>query len=354
VLALTGFDDGTGPALYVGGAFMTAGGVVANRIAKWNGNQWAPLGSGMDGAVRALKCFDDGTGSALYAGGTFTTAGDVAANRIAKWDGTQWAPLGSGMSGGIDTGVLALTVFDDGTGCALYAGGDFTTAGSVTANRIAKWDGNQWAPLGSGMSGGALFTSVNALRCFDDGTGAALYAGGEFTTAGGVAANHIAKWDGTQWSPLGSGMNGNMYALTVFDDGSGPALYAGGNFTTAGGVSANFIAKWDGTQWSPLGSGMNNFVYALAVFDDGSGPALYAGGGFTMAGGLVANRIAKWDGAQWAPLGSGLNGDNTFRSVLALEAFDDGTGSALYAGGFFTVAGGRPANYIAAWCCVMP
>jgi hypothetical protein len=81
--------------------------------------------------------------------------------------------------------------------------------------------------------------------------------------------------------------------LTVLDDGTGPALYAGGDFTTAGGVSANRIAKWDGTEWSPLGNGIDDWVRALAVFDDGSGPALYAGGYFSTAGGIDVNRIAR-------------------------------------------------------------
>ncbi len=47
-----------------------------------------------------------------------------------------------------------------------------------------------------------------------------------------------------QWSALGSGTNGFVRALAVFDDGTGPAVYVGGQFTTAGGVPANFIAKW--------------------------------------------------------------------------------------------------------------
>jgi hypothetical protein len=34
-------------------------------------------------------------------------------------------------------------------------------------------------------------------------------------------------------------------ALAVFDDGNGPALYASGDFTLAGGVAANYIARWD-------------------------------------------------------------------------------------------------------------
>ena len=40
-------------------------------------------------------------------------------------------------------------------------------------------------------------------------SGSTLYAGGDFTTAGGSAANNIAQWNGSSWSALGSGMGGN-------------------------------------------------------------------------------------------------------------------------------------------------
>jgi hypothetical protein len=65
-----------------------------------------------------------------------------------------------------------------------------------------------------------------------------LFVGGSFTTIGTVIANRIARWDGSTWSALGSGMNNTVRALTV----SGTTLYAGGGFYTAGGVSANAIA----------------------------------------------------------------------------------------------------------------
>jgi len=54
-----------------------------------------------------------------------------------------------------------------------------------------------------------------------------------------------------------------------------------------------------------LGSGTNSQVRALAVFDDGTGPALYTAGFFTEAGGSPANYIAKWDGAAWSTLDGG-------------------------------------------------
>jgi len=146
-------------------------------------------------------------------------------------------------------------------GSELYAGGSFTTAGGVSANRIAKWNGSSWSALGSGMD-----ATVNALAA----VGSDLYAGGDFTTAGGVSATRIAKWNGSSWSALGSGLNGTVYQLAV----SGSDLYAGGYFTTAGGVIANRIAKWNGSSWSALGSGVNNSVSAFAVESSGK---IYAG-----------------------------------------------------------------------------
>jgi hypothetical protein len=136
---------------------------------------------------------------------------------------------------------------------------------------------------------GGSFPSVYALAVFDDGGGPALYAGGSFTIAGGVGANRIAKWNGSNWSALGLGMGGpDVRALTVFDDGDGEVLYAGGSHT---------MSRWDGSSWSGLGSGMggiSRIVHALTVFDDGSGEALYAGGHFTIAGGNVSAYIAQW------------------------------------------------------------
>jgi hypothetical protein len=210
----------------------------------------------------------------------------VPANYIAKWNGSAWSALGSGINGW----VVALAV----SGTNLYAGGFFTTAGGVPATNIAKWDGSAWSALGSGIvcayHSDYDYSSVQALAV----SGTDLYAGGAFTTAGGVPATNIAKWDGSAWRALGSGMGGgypynanpSVAALVV----SGTHLYAGGAFTTAGGVVANGIAKWDGSACSALGSGMNNYVYALVA--DGAGH-LFVGGNFTLAGTSVSPYIAQ-------------------------------------------------------------
>ncbi|MCX5769132.1 MAG: hypothetical protein NTZ09_02485 [Candidatus Hydrogenedentes bacterium] len=47
-------------------------------------------------------------------------------------------------------------------------------------------------------------------------------------------------------------------------------IYAGGQFTRAGEVVVNGIAKWDGAAWAALGTGTYSDVYALAVDNSGN------------------------------------------------------------------------------------
>jgi len=65
----------------------------------------------------------------------------------------------------------------------------------------------------------------------------------------GIARPAVAQ--SRQWAPVGGGMNNVVWALTVFDDGTGPVLYAGGNFSAAGGVPAYRVAKWAQSSCRP-------------------------------------------------------------------------------------------------------
>src|SRR4029077_7088825 len=123
-----------------------------------------------------------------------------------------------------------MVAHDDGTGLGLFLG--VNNAGPpppATSYGVVRWRGP-----GSALErvGGhsALEPKVNALAVYDDGGGPKLYATGAFLTAGAIPVSCIAKWNGSVWQPLGSGLNGEGHALAVYDDGTGPALYVAGGF----------------------------------------------------------------------------------------------------------------------------
>jgi hypothetical protein len=319
--------------VYAGGNFNFAGGVPINNVARWDGEQWHALGGGLAGKygnviVDALAF--DSRGS-LYAGGSFEFADGQTADRIAKWDGERWSSLGSGL--GTNSGAEVWTILPDDRG-NIYVGGYLRISYGNMANGVAKWDGAEWHTLGSGMN--ADTAAVEFVCDLDWGWSGQLFAGGIFVTAGSAAANGIAQWDGAVWKGLSTAMNDTVLAIIPDDRGN---FYAAGAFTDAGGVAANRVAAGNACGWSALGAGMDDIVYALAL--DSRTNTLYAGGEFAAAGGMPARRVAKWDGSGWSPLGSGMN--------AAVRALALDSGGTLYAGGNFDSAGGVAAGHIARW-----
>ncbi|MBL8725811.1 MAG: hypothetical protein JNK49_17340 [Planctomycetes bacterium] len=307
--------------LVAGGQSFSPG--RALRIARWNGSDWQGLARGMNGPVLALGRLANGD---LVAGGAFTGAGAVAAGGVARWNGSTWSAFGAGVSGSTVSGkparVFAVATLPNGD---LVVGGNFTMAGGVPANHVARWNGTSWAPLGAGVAGPAPF--VFALAVLPNGD---LVAGGQFVTAGGVAASNLARWDGAVWAPLGAGTSsdfpltpGQVEALLVLPNGD---LVAAGGFNLAGGSRANHIARWDGSTWSPFGAGMDRALYALALLPNGD---LLAGGAMTTAGNLTAAGVARWDGAAWSGLHSGIG--TTVRALAVLPNGDVLAGGAAQA-----------------------
>jgi hypothetical protein len=240
VNAMAAFNHGTGNELYIGGAFTASGnGVFANHFIKWNGS-WSAVGGGLGPhgttgpTVYALQVFDDGTGPALYVGGVFGSAGGVPVNGIAKWDGVQWSAVGDGADL-----CVSFAVFDDGSGPALYGAATFVNTDGV----IARWNGTQWVALPH-----PLHLSPAALLAFNDGNSDALYSGGfgypigPGSTAVGKWDGH--GWT-TLGGGVSGGTN-TVQVMEAFpsNSGVGDDLFVGGGFTKAGGIPSHGLGKW--------------------------------------------------------------------------------------------------------------
>ena len=224
---------------------------------------------------------------------------------------------------GMNEAVYAFARF----GGSVVAAGAFTRAGGLPARHVAAWDGSTWSPLGTGTD-----YEVMSLLEFDGG----LVAGGAFLHAGDVPARHVASWDGAAWGPLGEGMNNHVLALAEWDG----SLVAGGLFTQADGAPAAYLARWREGRWEAI-AGLDGQVYALASFQGD----LIAGGRFARAGGEPVHGIARWDGEAWHDLAGGLFDSPSRPRVSAL--FD--LAGTLAVGGYFREAGDLPVRNLAVW-----
>lgn len=316
--------------LFAGGDGFIADGVDLGDVARFDGQRWQPLGTGVTapqsfGLGRDVDAFATFGGDLIVAG-EIDSAGGIAVDRIARWDGTQWSPigLGPGLPHRLGGTVFDLEVFQG----ELWAAGDFAITDTVTNQSwrgLAVWDGSTWRAPG-GAAGG-LGSTTSAIARALAATPSALYVGGSFTSVAGVAANSVARFDGASWSALGSGAAGNVRALAVFQGD----VYAGGDFSAIGGVSALKIARWDGSAWHALGSGIPDTsiltaVDALAVHAG----SLYLAGNFASVNGVATDSVARWDGAQVHSLG-GLFGSGATTGAFAVASWQ---GRVVYGGEF--------------------
>ncbi len=301
-------------------------------ITIWDSISWDTLKVG-NIILNAMADFN----GELYVAGDFDSIGGIAADNIAKWDGQNWSPVG----GGVSAEVLTLEVY----GSRLYAGGHFTDAYNLPLaldttfeSKIAAWDGVNWHGLVYETNSASPFYNwsglfptsgyVSSLHSFEN----ELYIGGIFgSSIGGGGLNNMATYNTVEFSAVGLGANGNVNAATDYLG----EIYFGGNFTTMNGSGANYIGAYDDFGgFYALGSGMDMPVHTLAIHDND----LYAGGDFFNAGGTLVNHVARWDGFAWKKIGAGMNGN-----VQSLITYNND----LYAIGGFNTADGNMVEGIA-------
>jgi len=314
--------------LYIGGSFTTLLGVSATNIARIDLNTFEifKLGTGCVGTVAAIKC--DNLGK-VYVGGSFTSAGGVANTaRIACWNvATQsFSAVGLGCNNNSIT-TLCIDLLGN-----LFVGGTFTTiSGVADTSRVAVWNGTAFSPLGTGCNGRVNTIAASPL------TGD-VFVGGEFASAGGVANTaRIAQWNGSSFAALGGGIpvvaNQHVNAINVDSKG---VVYFGGSFLSAGPANTTRIARWDGSQFLPLGTGCSASVYSIAILND----VVYVGGDFETASGVTVNRVARWTGSTFVGLGTGC--DSTVNALAA-------AGSSLFLSGSFSYLNNVKTRVLVRW-----
>lgn len=302
----------------------------------------------------------------LYIGGLFKHIGNRSFSNIAMWDGHDWHSLDHGLGDSdyevvdmVSYGGLLYVVYYD-----WWSGNDF----------FQTWDGTEWKDI-SGVTNGNVFTVYTANGL--------LYIGGDFSQAGGAAANNIAVGDGVNWSPLGVGVDGAVWEIAwghhdamgellfayhespdpitslpepthisvwnptgfwhVFVDDLdyflwimkpyGERLYVGGELYEIGGDPFKGIAYTDGGAFHQMG---NNSIWVGDVYAlHHNGRSLFVGGWMLFLNNLgnISGGVARKWGDAWEPLGWGVFGE-VWSDFVA-------RGDYLYVGGYFDYAGGK-------------
>ncbi len=135
--------------------------------------------------------------------------------------------------------------------------------------------------MGTGISWGTNYAAVRALLAMPNGD---IVAGGDFSTAGGVTVNAIARWNGSAWSAMGGGLTPLFYGVDSLVQTPNGDVVAGGRFQIADGNFVYGIARWNGTAWSSLRSGVQHAGQGGSFAGDVRSMAVLPNGDLVVAG----------------------------------------------------------------------
>ncbi len=318
--------DGSGGWI-VGGSFSQIGGIARNNIARVNAagqvTSWNP---NANGGVVAIAI----SGTTVYLAGAFTSIGGQFRNHIGAVDintgvYTSWNPNSDAW-----TGSIAIT------STTIYIAGNFSTVAGQSRNRIAAFDistGNltAWNPNMGSSSSGVYSIAISSNT---------VYAGGDFTTVGALTRNRIAAIDATtgiatSWNP---NCNGTVLSLLI----NGNNLILGGAFSTIGGQSRSRLAQVDLSTGFTTAFDAN--VGAGSVVDMLiNGSSLYIAGDFTSVSSTTVERygLAKID-VNTAALSNWECHSNGLVNTVLLS------GTTLLTGGNFSCIGHKRRRHAAA------
>lgn len=204
----------------------------------------------------------------------------------------------------------------------IYAGGDFSSVNGVSANRVAKWNGSIWSAMGSGVNGQVLSILVD---------------NSDNVYVGGFLTNYLVRWNGSSWVEIGASL-GNYVESLATDRANN--IYAGGPFG---------VRVWNGATWTNLTPTFSGSIFAIYHDPDPNGE-MYVGGSFLSINGVLANNIARFQESTWFPLGTTPNnGVDGFVFTIAKTSSNIFTIGGLFNNAIQSSGSVIPVNNICQW-----
>ena len=306
-------DLGSGTRLFATGTLIHAPD-TGYAVIGWDGQDWSVVGDELNLGARRLAFGQIAGGEpTLYVAGNFTETDGEANSGVVGLTASGWVSLGGGLADAQGRpSIEAIALHDDGSGVALYSGAPYDPVNSNFENSVVRWDGHSWSRVGAEFYNSGDSVIIFALISADLGDGPKLYAGGWFHGLGNVAA-----WDGEDWLPLGDGLSFTVKTLAKVDTPEGPRLAAAGDIFTDGEL-AERVWLWDGSTWSPFGAIADDRIFGV-VQAEYEGDAIYLAGDFHQIAGVSSEGLARF-GCASCPADFNHDGTLDTRDFIAFLA----------------------------------
>ncbi|HKR03397.1 MAG TPA: T9SS type A sorting domain-containing protein [Bacteroidia bacterium] len=349
------YYDSTTNELYLGGVFQYFNGTFANGIVKWDGQQWMALGGGFYNSsgtylLASITSITKYNGE-IVAAGLFDSSGTTKFKMpIARWNGSQWLPFDTiteayhPIGGTLRPIIRNIIVFNG----KLFIIGEIQALDPFPGNNnwfnyFAYWNDTIWQP-GVRPANNFIYSyhaefeiyNSDLYISFSDGIDSCYISGQPGVPADGLlkynypcrSIEEIGTWGNTERVMTMLAHNGSLYlGLDHFNPSYG-----------------SYITRYDGTDFFPLGAGLNWNVESLTIYQG----QLVAAGRFLSDGTGVPflPRIAVWDGANWNPFPASCALDSWIYKVY-------GHDSLLFASGVFDTCGTSPLKYSAVYPVIL-
>lgn len=296
--------------LIVAGEFTKIGSQDILRVASYDGNVWAQVGSGVNSNLTTIESFDGN----LYAGRHPNLA--TPHHQMLRFNGSQWQAIPA------LPGTPMLMHVHDGNLYVVHRAGESSV---FEPDLVGIWDGDNWV-----YQTPRYDHYINGLISYDGN----VLMGGQFTQLQGQWASGLGLFTGGDPEPFDAPEIRNKQAIIYSAASKGGDLVVGGDFIRLGDKLITNIALWDGQDMYALGDGFADPVYHIAIFDN----QIFAANEIVNPGEQANYTLKSWDGAKWNILPNLFNG-----RLEVLYPTDD----YLYAGGSFFGVG--PDRYLTRW-----
>ncbi|HBH05642.1 MAG TPA: hypothetical protein DDX92_03455 [Flavobacteriales bacterium] len=261
----------------------------ANSLAIYTDSVWHTVTEHDQSSLQQIIPYPYGEGYLIANGYSRTLMGDTV-GALMYWDGDSLYEEFESISDYIGEGGIYDMIDYQGE---LYVSGNGSTLSGGIMNEILRWTGTEWTDVDGGITDVSKMGGVNAMVEYQGD----LYFGGIFTQADHSGESHIARWNGSEWLPVGGGVYPHPLSQSIFSmvvhDGY---LYVAGQFDEVGGVPARSVARWDGTEWCGCGSYIDGGINEIFFYHD----TLYIAGAFNYIDGDSIAKVARFIGDDFA------------------------------------------------------